>query len=496
MKLTPEQSAIVSYVSSNDGYIKVNAVAGAGKTSLLVSIAKTLNPTNALYLAYNKAIATEASRKFPKSVSCSTVHSLAYRPTVIAHKLSLGQFNYRNINQDINYDRRCELVSYLKEYFLSRHIHFSEFIEAEGIPITAYETTLLESYVHQMESGDIDCTHEFYLKYFHILLATGHVTYQPFDFIALDEAGDINPVTLEIFKLLPSAKKLLVGDSRQNIYSFNHTINCFHSMRDTGKEFPMSKSFRVSPSIAERVQHFCRTYIDPSMNFEGTPQSDAQPVTRAYIARTNTALISKMIELNEIGTPYTLTRSADDIFSLPKALSMSKYRGFMPTEFKYLQQDINDFYEDRDLIHTHKTHLAYLKHLYKDDVQVSTAIGLILKYRTSGVLACYEEAKKHECASTNYHLGTAHSTKGLEYDEVYIADDLNAAVELIQIAMTVRGATYSDLSAKEQTEINLYYVACTRAHKVLLNATQLEYQYIQPKPLSRGSLYEHSEYYN
>ena len=74
----------------------------------------------------------------------------------------------------------------------------------------------------------------------------------------------------------------------------------------------------------------------------------------------------------------------------------------MPTEFKYLQQDINDFYEDRDLIHTHKTHLAYLKYLYKDDVQVSTAIGLILKYRTSGVLACYEEAKKHERASTNY----------------------------------------------------------------------------------------------
>lgn len=460
----------------------------SGKTALLTHIAKALNPTNALYLAYNKSIATEAASKFPKTVTCCTVHSLAYRPTVVKNHLTLGKFNYRNINQDIPYERRCELVDYLKEYFLSKHLHFSDFCKEEKVPITEKELLLLESYIHQMESGDIECTHEFYLKYFHILLATNHISYQPFDFIALDEAGDINPVTLEIFKLIPSAKKFLVGDSRQNIYSFNHTINCFNVMKSTGVEFPMSKSFRVSPQIAERVNSYCKTYIDPKMVFKGTEQSPDKPKTQAFIARTNTTLISKMMELNELKVPYTLTRSADDIFSLPKALCLSKNKGFMPVEFKSIQQDINDYYEDRELILKYRNHLNYLKDLYKEDQQVSTAISLILKYRVTGVLSCYEEAKKHERLTSSFHLGTAHSTKGLEYDEVYIADDLNNAVKMVQISMASKNITYDQLTKEEQTELNLYYVACTRAHKVLLNAVQLEYRYVEPKIQLRTEL--------
>ena len=461
----------------------------AGKTSLLVELTKALNPTKALYLAYNRAIALEASRKFPKSVTCCTTHSLAFKPTVVEHKLNLGNFNYRNVHSSIDYERRCELVDYLKEYFLSAYIHFSDFIEATDIPITKLEVTLLESYISQMESGDMECTHEFYLKYFHILLATGHITYDEFDFIALDEAGDINPVTLEIVKLLPAKRKILVGDVRQNIYSFNHTINCFHVMQGQGKLFPMSQSFRVSPEIASRIHTFCTTYIDPSMQFIGTPQPDPVIRTRAIIARTNTSLISKMIELNELNTPYTLIRSADDIFALPKALCFLKHRGFMPPEFKYLQEDVNDYYEDFELRSTHKTVLAYLKALYKEDVQISTAIGLLLKYGTKGILACYDEAKRHERVKTNLYLCTAHSSKGLQFDEVYIMDDLNVAVAEIQILMKSTDTSYLELSPDQQSELNLYYVACSRAHKVLLNATQLEYTYTPITTPIRGALF-------
>ena len=460
-----------------------------GKTSLLVELTKALNPTRALYLAYNRAIALEAARKFPKSVTCCTTHSLAFKPTVTEHKLNLGKFTYRNINTSIGYERRCELVDILKEYFLSSHIHFTDFLEATGIPITKFETSLLESYISQMESGDMECTHEFYLKYFHILLVTGHITYDEFDFLALDEAGDINPVTLEIVKLLPAKRKILVGDQRQNIYSFNHTINCFHVMKGKGKEFPMSQSFRVSPEIASRIHTFCTTYINPSMQFIGTPQPDSVIRTRAIIARTNTALISKMIELNSLNTPYTLIRSADDIFALPKALCFLKHRGFMPPEFKYIQEDVNDYFEDFELRSTHKTVLAYLKDLYKEDAQISTAIGLLLKYGTKGILACYDEAKRHERVKTNLYLCTGHSSKGLEFDEVYIMDDLNVAVAEIQIKMDISDLSYEDLTSDEQSELNLYYVACSRAHKVLLNATQLEYTYTPINGSIKGALF-------
>ena len=480
MTLTKEQQTIVDHVTHNDGYTLVDAVAGAGKTSLLVALSHALNPTSALYLAYNKSMATEASRKFPKSVSCCTIHSLAYGPTVGAKRLKLGTFTYRNIDVTIPYERRLILVDYLRQYFLSSHIHLEDFLAEERINLLPRELAILNTSIHQMEEGTLECTHDFYLKYYHILLATGHITYNTFDLIALDEAGDVNPVTLAIFRLLPSAKKILVGDSRQNIYSFNHTINCFSVMRTEGTTFPMSQSFRVSPDIASQVQTFLHNYISPTMHFTGTPQPDTTIRSHAYIARTNTTLISKMVELNELGTPYTLTRSADDIFRLPKFLCSIKQGGVASADLKTIQEEANTYYRSSDLQHAYKSLLSYLKEVFKDDVQVSTAIGLVLKYRAAGIYACYEEAKKHERAHTSYYLGTAHSCKGLEYDEVYIADDLNTMVAEVQFNMTAGHLSYDDLTIEDQTDLNLYYVACTRAHKRLLNATQLDKVYTLP----------------
>ena len=74
MNLTKEQSTIVEHVKANTGLTKTSAEAGSGKTTLLTAISKALPEGKGLYLAYNKSVATEAQRKFPKWVSCSTTH--------------------------------------------------------------------------------------------------------------------------------------------------------------------------------------------------------------------------------------------------------------------------------------------------------------------------------------------------------------------------------------------------------------------------------------
>lgn len=68
----------------------------------------------------------------------------------------------------------------------------------------------------------------------------------------------------------------------------------------------------------------------------------------------------------------------------------------------------------------------------------------------------------------------------LEYDEVYIADDLNSSVAEVQFYMTANKLSYDQLTPEQQTEINLYYVAATRAHKKLLNANQLDKVFTLP----------------
>src|SRR4051812_25449776 len=79
MTLTNEQKLIVE----SKGDIKINAVAGSGKTTTLIAYAKERqNSGKILYIAFNKSVRVEAKKKFSEAgltnVRIETAHSLAY----------------------------------------------------------------------------------------------------------------------------------------------------------------------------------------------------------------------------------------------------------------------------------------------------------------------------------------------------------------------------------------------------------------------------------
>lgn len=472
MNLTTEQQTIIAHVLNNDGLSTISAVAGSGKTSLLVALTKLMqadNPAPGLYLAYNKSVAVEAATKFPKFISCMTTHSLAYAPTILAKssKLKLGKFTYRQIHESLDYDFKTEIVDHIRSFCLSSYLDIYQYASHHEL------TPKLLDYVHKylglMLDGKIECTHDFYLKLYHTMLANGNITYEPFSIIALDEAGDLNPVTLEIFKLLPAAKKIMVGDPHQNIYQFNHTINCFSVMENEGANFPMTKSFRVDHKIASRIQKFCQTYLSEDMQFEGIVIKEPIIKTRAFISRTNSALVRKLMELNKLQIPYGTIRDVKDIFSLPLTLIALKPGGFTHnSEFKYLQDDANTFGRSKELQDHFKSLLIYLKELHSEDSALQQAISLIFQYGKAEVLNCYEIAKKHSKKEQPYMLGTVHSCKGLEFDSVELADDLNQSIANTVISLKLNPDHI--LSTEERAELNLYYVGCSRAKVELLNA--------------------------
>ena len=71
---TDEQLASLDMAMTGQSF-KIVAYAGAGKTTTLRLISENLRGRG-LYLAFNKAIATEAQGKFPPNVRCQTFHSL------------------------------------------------------------------------------------------------------------------------------------------------------------------------------------------------------------------------------------------------------------------------------------------------------------------------------------------------------------------------------------------------------------------------------------
>ena len=304
------------------------------------------------------------------------------------------------------------------------------------------------------------------------MLSNGDIEQDPWELLMLDEAGDLNEVTLEIFKLLPARIKVAVGDPHQNIYTFNHTINCFERLEGEGKTFKLSKSFRVPTHIAEPMEHFCRKYLNPEMDFKGTDTFDSDIQTRAYISRTNGGLINKLIELNKDRVPYGLSRKAQEIFKVPLMIAGLKYQGkIYDPAYKHIQEDVDDWHETAGLRTKYKSVLSYLKNKYAEDLSLVQSINLVMKQGKPAIFEAYAEAKLHENKKQDFMLLTAHSSKGLEFDEVTLSPDMNTSIELL--ILDLKDNAGRALTTCEKESLNLYYVACTRALKSLKNARHL-----------------------
>src|SRR3982751_1670168 len=96
MELTKEQSEIIN----SNGNIKINAVAGSGKTTTIIEYART-RPGNSkiLYLAFNKSVKLEAIKKFTEkglsNVKVETAHSLAFKHIVFKQKYTVKPQGYK-----------------------------------------------------------------------------------------------------------------------------------------------------------------------------------------------------------------------------------------------------------------------------------------------------------------------------------------------------------------------------------------------------------------
>jgi len=74
---TDEQIIALDFFATGENLV-VEAGAGTGKTSTLILMSEETD-RKGQFIAFNKAIVTDAEKKFPSTVKCNTAHSLAYR---------------------------------------------------------------------------------------------------------------------------------------------------------------------------------------------------------------------------------------------------------------------------------------------------------------------------------------------------------------------------------------------------------------------------------
>jgi F-box protein 18 (helicase) len=486
MNLTQEQLNIIH----SSGNIKINAVAGSGKTTTIIEYAKA-RPKNSriLYLAFNKSVKLEAAKKFTesglKNVQVETAHSLAYKHIVISNNYKIRPQEYKTqdivdlLNIQVKGEKHASYIvanhiNKLLAYFcnsnknkvqdlnylsLISEVKAKEFVSKHYAEIVQQTRILLA----KMDKGEIEITHDFYLKKFQLLNPN-----LPYDYILFDEGQDASPAMLHTF-LSQSATKVIVGDTHQQIYGWRFAVNSL-SQADF-KSFNLSSSFRFSQNVANLAIDILKwkDHFNAPLSINITGKGlDKTIKTKAIIARTNLGLILNAIEFITENTKikhiyfegninsYTY---ADDGTSLYDVLNL--YNGKKMQIKDSLIKGMKDIDELEDYIRkTEDKQLGMMLEMVKE--YENEIYDIIKTIKSKHV----ENAEKHKAEII---FSTVHRCKGMEYDSVELVNDFITEEKLEKIKNENKELSEEfELSIpKLNEEINLLYVAVTRTKNKL-----------------------------
>lgn len=461
--LTDEQQLVVDTVcSSNDNrIIAVNSIAGSGKTSTGDAIIRAVQPKNGFYTAFNRAIVTNSAARFGNLVKCKTVHALAWqyiRPS------SIEEFTPNSIKENISYEDKLTVINILDGFYRSAFTDIEEYVNLAAEDEVIKD--LVISYAMMMLEGKIPVTFNYLLKCLHLLLLNKELEIN-FDLFILDEAQDTTAVTLEIFKLINSDRKIIFGDKFQNIYTFMDTVNAFEELDDLNL-LRLTKSFRCNPFVAETVEHFGRQYLENDFQFKGNPDIIQEYGTSvAYLSRTNASVIERMYTLMTLGMKFHSVRNIDELFALPLVIdTLMQYRVLTDPRYKFLEKEFYKFLSSN----CYGDFTDYLQ-LNMGSPAIVSACNTVNKFKKLKIDIKYLKERIKAC-NTDKRLivTTAHAYKGLEADTVIIENDLNNSVNNAIISYNDAKENFAiDLPREVKEDLNTYYVALSRAKTVLNN---------------------------
>lgn len=481
MQLTDEQKEIIA----STGNIKINAVAGSGKTTTILEYAKA-RPKNKrmLYLAFNKSVKLEAQRRFQaaglRNVQVETAHSLAFHHVVRGNnfKLTPGYKTYQLTEllglQGFQDKHAAYIianhVNKFAQYFCNsaaQRVQELKYLDtitdsaAKAFVMHFYDTIehLTRVFLAKMETREIDITHDFYLKKFQ--LAQPKLQY---DYILFDEGQDASATMLDVFTK-QAADKVIVGDTHQQIYGWRYAVNSLEQV--DYPDFQLSTSFRFDAEIAllaNKILAWKRHFTNfKPIEINGAGFSTATE-SRATLARTNLFLLVKAIELlierREIQSLYfegniNSYTYADEGASLYDVLNL--YNG----KHDKIRDDLLKSMRDTDELK------EYIEKT--EDVELGTMLEIVSKYGRDlpnlikEVKACH--VADEEKATANMIFSTVHRCKGMEYDEVTLENDFIKEADILE---RVRDTREGKLDAQRLAEeVNLLYVAATRTKNQL-----------------------------
>ncbi len=316
---TPEQQRIIdAFVTGAD--LVIGAGAGSGKTSTLKMLARSNPSRRGLYIAYNKAIATDAARDFPANVRCKTAHGLAYGAVgrLYRHRLDASRVPIRVTAQILGIREPLPLsggmklaphqLSRLAMATVTRFCYSADpAIDRRHVPlplgtdgpgdrdvvasaVLPYARAAWEDLTDR--GGRLRFSHDVYLKLWQL---SGPRLYT--DVVYLDEAQDANPAVAAIVEGQTGAQRIMVGDRCQAIYGWRGAQDAMAAFA-ADHRLQLSKSFRFGDAVAAEANKWLEV-LHSTLRLTGYERINsaiqALPDPDAVLCRSNAETVNQLL---------------------------------------------------------------------------------------------------------------------------------------------------------------------------------------------------------
>ncbi|EBG5940060.1 ATP-dependent helicase [Salmonella enterica subsp. enterica serovar Enteritidis] len=453
---TPEQAKVIAWKGER---LVVCAFAGSGKTTTLRRFAEE-NPTERmLYVAYNRAIRDEAEQKFPFNVTCKTSHQLAW-PTVgkhYSHRL-VNTLRLTDVAQALN--SRNWLLARLALDVINRFMcsaspqisveHLPDADDCKGHELAQILLSAQKTWdMMTARQGDFPVTHDTYLKLYQLSrpnLSSRYTT------LLFDEAQDANPVTSAIV-LNQVCRVVLVGDPHQQIYRFRGADNAMQAPQlEKADRLWLTHSFRFGREMAEVAN---RLLALKGETHQVTGKGGADRVLQTMPRNFGHHAVLHRSVCGVIRTALHWSLAGKKVFWVG---GMESYRIEDLLDLYWFSVDMTERMRHDRLIREYRDYDEYLQIAEETgDVEMKQTIFILEQFfPLPDRLSTLREQRVTRESEADVTVCTAHRSKGLEWDRVKLHDDF---ADILDPEMP---------ESQRQDEINLMYVAATRARKVLI----------------------------
>lgn len=459
-KPTAEQEDIRAAFATGED-LAVVALAGTGKTTTLNLLARDHPLRMMTYVAFNRSIAEEAQRKFPRNVIAKTMHSFAFAavgrrfadrlngPRVPSWKVA----NILRLPERFEFGEfslRSHQLARLAMESVTRFCHSdSEYPEWRNIPkVTGLETPAARSALAEMlfpfvemawldlssPDGDLRFSHDVYLK----LWAMGDPGL-PGEVVLADEAQDFDPVIKQIVER-QSGQKCYVGDNNQQIYEWRGSIDALSSF-EVAHRLPLQRSFRFGPAVAAEANRLLEL-LGSDLRVEGHEPIESRLAyltdPDCVLTRTNAAAIARLMAAQVAGKRAGLVGGTAQVEALAQA-ALDLTQGRKTTHHELLA--FENWNQVRDYVEEDS-----------DAKELKMLVRLVDRHGAQELLNAVQRAVPEH--SAELVISTAHKAKGREWERVLIDDDFQEPFD-------------EETGEWNKGELRLTYVALTRAQKYL-----------------------------